>query len=191
MFLKIKSLVKLSHLLASAGVLLCCQALADNKLAIIQPVQTVTQADNDDIGLQKTLEQNFSPEDRARLRKALADYARNTDPEHNQIEQKRQEMKASIAKRFDECNQDNDDTLDPKEVTQCLPQVARHFNYVDADGNNLITLEELYTAQAKSEERRRAAAAKLDAKRLQNVDADIKNKAVNNKEASNSGKRPI
>ncbi|MFA6041237.1 MAG: hypothetical protein WC733_07020 [Methylophilus sp.] len=154
-------------------------------------MQTVTQADNDDIGLQKTLEQNFSPEDRARLRKALADYARNTDPEHNQIEQKRQEMKASIAKRFDECNQDNDDTLDPKEVTQCLPQVARHFNYVDADGNNLITLEELYTAQAKSEERRRAAAAKLDAKRLQNVDADIKNKAVNNKEASNSGKRPI
>jgi hypothetical protein len=188
MFLKIKPLIKPSHILVSAGVLLCCQALADNKLAIAQPIQTVTQADNDDAGLQKTLEQNFSPEDRARLRKALADYAKNTDPEHNQIEQKRQEMKESIAKRFDECNQDNDDTLDRKEATLCLPQVARHFSYVDVDGNNLITLEELFLAQAKSEERRKVAAEKLEAKRLQSAEADIKNKITSNKETSNSRK---
>lgn len=117
--------------------------------------------DNDDVGLSKTLEQNFSPEDRARLRKALADYARNTDPDHQLMEQKRKAMHESITQRFNECNRDNDDSLDREETTLCLPQVARHFSYVDVDDNGVITLEELELAQSRLMERQKAAEAQL------------------------------
>jgi hypothetical protein len=196
MLLNVKSLVNFSGLVLGAGMLLCYPAFADNKLAIIQSDEKVSPIDNDEAGLEKTLEQNFSPEDRARLRKALSDYAKNTDPEHKLIEQKRQAMKDSIAQRFSECDQDNDDSLDRKEATLCLPQVARHFSYVDVDEDNLITLEELELAQAKSVERRKAAEAKIEAQRIQDAEEEIKNKSKikavsDNKQASNTRKRPI
>jgi len=169
---------------------------ADNKLAIIQPDEKLSPLDNDEVGLEQTLEQNFSPEDRARLRKALADYSKNTDPEHNLIEQKRKAMNDSIAQRFSECDQDNDESLDRKEATLCLPQVARHFSYVDVDEDNLITLEELELAQAKSIERRKAAEAKIEAHRIQEAEEEIKNKSKikavsDSKQATNNRKRPI
>jgi len=114
-------------------------------------------------GLAQTLEYNFSPVDRARLRKALSDYARNNDPEHIQIERKRKAMKESLNERFTQCNNDLDDSLDRQEVTECLPQIARHFNDVDVDEDSVITFDELELAQAKWTERHKAAEAKLEA----------------------------
>ena len=148
--------------------------------------------ENDEAGLEKTLEYNFSPDDRARLRKALADYTKNTDPEHIQIEHKRKAMRDSVEARFNQCNHDNDDSLDREEATECLPQIARHFSYVDVDEDNVITLEELGLAQAKLEERQKAAEAKMEAQRIQEVEADIKNKSKIkiNKQAANARKRP-
>jgi hypothetical protein len=184
----------LHRLLITVSLLLAFPVVADNKLSLPFADEKQLKADNDEVGLEKTLEQNFSPEDRARLRKALADYARNTDPEHNQIEQKRRAMKESVAQRFSDCDKDNDNTLDREEATLCLPQVARHFSYVDVDEDNLITLEELELAQAKSVERQKAAEAKIEAQRLQQIEDEIKNKANtanNNKQALNVKKRPI
>lgn len=148
--------------------------------------------DNDDAGLEQTIEYNFSPEDRARLRKALSDYAKNTDPEHNQIEQKRKAMRASVEERFNECNKDNDESIDRIEATECLPQIARHFSYVDVDEDNVITLEELELAQAKMEERKKAEEAKMEAQRIQEVEAEIKSKGKvkASKQALNVRKHP-
>lgn len=142
--------------------------------------------------LEQTLEYNFSPEDRARLRKALYDYAKSTDPEHQQIAKKRQLMKESIEARFNGCNKDNDDSLDREEVTHCLPQIARHFNYVDVDENDVITLEELDLAQAKQMERQRAEEAKIEAIKIQEAEEAIKTKSKEkvNKQASTIRKRP-
>jgi len=142
--------------------------------------------------LEQTLEHNFSPEDRARLRKALYDYAKSTDPEHQQIAKKRQLMKESIEARFNGCNKDNDDSLDREEVTHCLPQIARHFNYVDVDENDVITLEELELAQAKQMERQRAEEAKIEAIKIQEAEEAIKIKSKEkvNKQASTVRKRP-
>lgn len=179
-------------LLLLLSVAVALPAIAENR-AYYYSGQKWVVADNDDSGLEQTLEQNFSPEDRARLKKALSDYAKNTDPEHVLIAQKRKAMKESITKRFNECNRDNDDSLDREETTMCLPQIARHFNYVDVDGNGVITLEELELAQAKAEERQRAAEAKIESKRIQEAEADIinKNKEKINKQVSNTRKRPI
>ena len=142
--------------------------------------------------IEQTLEHNFSPEDRARLRKALYDYAKSTDPEHQQIAQKRKSMKESIEARFNDCNKDNDDSLDREEVTHCLPQIARHFSYVDVDENEVITLEELELAQAKQLERQKAEEARIEAQKILEAEAAIKNKSKEkvNKQASTVRKRP-
>jgi hypothetical protein len=149
-------------------------------------------ADSDESGIEQTLEYNFSPDDRARLRKALADYTKSTDPEHYQIEQKRKAMKESVAARFNACDKDSDESLDREETTECLPQIARHFSYVDVDEDELITLEELDLAQAKSSERQKAAEAKMEAQKIQEAEAAIKSKskAKINKQAANIRKRP-
>lgn len=144
-------------------------------------------------GLDQTLEYNFSPVDRARLRKALSDYARNNDPEHIQIEHRRKVMKQSLKDRFTQCNNDLDDSLDRQEVTECLPQIARHFNAVDVDEDGVITFEELELAQAKWTERHKAAEAKLEAQRIKEAEAKIKSKAAQPKEskqAATKNRRP-
>ncbi len=164
--------------LLTTAMLLALPAFADLKLPIRLTDNRIV--DNDDVGLSKTLEHNFSPEDRARLRKALSDYARNADPDHQLMVQKRKAMHDSISQRFNECNRDNDDSLDREEATLCLPQVARHFSYVDLDGNGVITLDELESAYAQMVERQRAAEAKSEAQ--QNIvsdsdtDAKLRNK---------------
>lgn len=162
--------------------------VADTKVADAKPLAE----ENDEAGFEQTMEYNFSPEDRARLRKALADYAKSTDPEHNQIEQKRKAMRESVEERFSECDKDNDDSIDRVEATECLPQIARHFSYVDVDEDNVITLEELELAQAKMEERKKAEEAKMEAQRIEEAEAEIKNKgkAKANKQALNTRKHP-
>jgi len=167
---------------------------ADKNFLVADDSTKDSTLDNDENGLEQTLEHNFSPDDRARLRKALVDYTKSTDPEHNQIEQKRKAMKESIAKRFNACDKDSNDSLDREETTECLPQIARHFSNVDVDEDELITLEELELAQAKSSERQKAAEAKIDAQKIQEAEAAIKSKSKIktkiNKQAASSRKRP-
>jgi hypothetical protein len=160
-----------------------------NSLMADEATKDVT-VDNDESGIEKTLEYNFSPEDRARLRKALADYAKSSDPEHDQIEQKRKAMKVNLEARFSECDKDVDGTIDREEATQCLPQIARHFSYVDVDEDELITLEELELAQAKQIEHQKAAEAKIEAQKIQDTETAIKNKSKINKQAIGTRKRP-
>lgn len=163
-------------MLLAASMLLTMPAHADLKLPL--HVSDNRGIDNDDVGLSKTLERNFSPEDRARLRKALTDYARNTDPDHQLMLQKRKAMHESITQRFNECNRDNDDSLDREETTLCLPQVARHFSYVDVDGDGVITLEELELAHTRMTEKQRAAEAQFEVQQTPpgDSDADQKNR---------------
>ncbi|PPC86656.1 MAG: hypothetical protein CTY37_05375 [Methylotenera sp.] len=191
MHLNVHYLTPALSLLALFGNLVATPLYAGGKNVVALDDQALLEQ-IDESGLEKTLEYNFSPDDRARLRKALADYARSTDPEHAQIEQKRKAMKESVQARFNECNKDNDDSIDREEATLCLPQIARHFNFVDVDENNVITLEELELAQAKSIERQKAAEAKMEAQKILDTEAEIKNKTRSkiNKEASNPRKRP-
>lgn len=173
------------------GMTMSLLALADSKNSLLSEEKQTTE-EKDSAGLEQTLEYNFSPEDRARLRKALADYSKTTDPEHDQIEHKRKAMKESVEERFNYCDKDNDDSIDREEATQCLPQIARHFSYVDVDEDGVITLDELELAQAKSVERQKAAEAKIEAEKIQEAEAEIKSKskAKANKQALNTRKHP-
>lgn len=118
-------------------------------------------------GLQQTLNLNFSPEHREKLRKALDDYARSVDPSHDQIEERRRIMQENLETRFFEADTDGDGTLDRQEATERLPQIARHFNSVDTNQDNLISLGELVEAQARILERRKAAEQALEQQKQQ------------------------
>lgn len=141
---------------------------------------------------EQTLEYNFSPEDRARLRKALADYSKSTNPEHHQIEISRKAMKESLEVRFNGCDKDNDDSIDREEATLCLPQIARRFSSVDVDEDGVITIEELELAQAKSIERQKAAEARMEAQKIIEAEGAIKanGKLKSNRQALNAHKKP-
>jgi Ca2+-binding EF-hand superfamily protein len=110
-------------------------------------------------GMQQTLNLNFSPEERMRLRKALDTYARTVDPSHDQIAERRRAMQKSIESRFLAADRDNNNSLDRQEATESLPQVARHFNQVDANQDGFITIDELLAFQNRIEERKKATEA--------------------------------
>ena len=194
MVFKTQSYVAQTCLLLIIGLLfsvLPMTSFADSKALSLEEKSV---AEENDQGIsEQTLDYNFSPEDRARLRKALADYSKSTDPEHHQIELRRKAMKESVEERFSGCDKDNDESIDHEEATLCLPQIARHFSTVDIDEDGVITLEELELAQAKSIERQKAAEAKIEAQKIQEAEAEIKNKGKlkGNKQALNIHKKPV
>ncbi len=145
-------------------------------------------------GMQQTLELNFSPESREKLRKALDDYAKSIDQDHDRIEERRRAMQDSLEDRFYDADNDGDATLDRQEATEKLPQIARHFNQVDTNQDKVISLEELAEAQTRIVERRKAAEAAIEAQKLQaaSMAADeVKTKSKSKKTAHNNKKRSL
>lgn len=148
-------------------------------------------------GMQQTLNLNFSPESREKLRKALDDYARVVDQDHDQIEARRRAMRESIEARFFDADNDNDNTIDRQEATEKLPQVARLFSQIDTNQDNVISLDELVEAQAKIVERRRAVEAQIQLQKLQAAEAALElqklqpagSKSNNKQSSANSKKR--
>jgi len=131
----------------------------------------VAEADVSNDGMQQTLELNFSPENRQKLRKALDDYAKSIDHDHELIEERRRAMQESIKIRFFDADNDGDGTIDRQEATERLPQIARHFSQVDANQDNVISLDELEDAQLRILERRKSAEIAVEIKKQQDADA--------------------
>lgn len=102
-----------------------------------------------------------SVEDRTRLRMDLRQYSRSSDPIHTQIEDRRRLMSKGVQERFFGADKDNDGLLSLQEVVDSLPQVARHYNQVDLDGDNSISMNELVNFHDKITERQRAAEIRI------------------------------
>jgi len=140
-------------------------------------------------GLRQTLKLNFSPENREKIRRALDDYAKSVDQDHNRIEESRHAMQESLKERFFDADSDNDGTIDRQEAMEKLPQIARLFNQMDVNQDGVISLEELQDAQSRAAERRSAAEAAIEAEKLQATEASIAAKSKNKQAASNSPKK--
>lgn len=160
-----------------------------NFIAVGSVEKPVAEEDAAGEGMRQTLNLNFSPENREKLRKALDDYAKSVDQDHDRIEERRRAMKESVKERFLDADNDGDGTIDRQEATEKLPQIARLFSQVDVNQDGVISLEELEEAQARTLERRRAAEAALDAQKLQASDALMAAKSKNKQAANNSKKR--
>ncbi|HEY8353564.1 MAG TPA: EF-hand domain-containing protein [Methylophilaceae bacterium] len=105
--------------------------------------------------------ENVSLEERLRLRMDLNHYSQTNDPAHHQIQDRRRAMSKGIQERFFRADRDNDNRLSRQETVDSLPQVARHFNQVDLDGDGFISISELVEYQARLIERQRAAELRL------------------------------
>jgi len=129
-----------------------------------------------------------SLEERMRLRMDLNHYSRTSDPIHSQIQDRRRSMSKGIQERFFRADKDNDNLLSRQEVVDSLPQVARHYNQVDLDGDGYISITELVDYQAKLVERQRAAELRI----LQAREAELMEaKAAEEEEMQNKqNKRP-
>jgi len=129
--------------------------------------------DEDQTPATQTLDDEISIEERVQLRRALDTYSR-TDPGHSQLEQRRRVMRKQIQVRFFGADKDNDGTLSREEAIAALPQIARHFDEIDFNSDDIITMKELEDAQARVVERRRAAEARVDEARLnENKEAEL------------------
>lgn len=106
-----------------------------------------------------TLESSISVEERMRLHRDLAEYSRSIDSTHIVIENHRRGMRQRLYERFSGSDKDNDGSISREEATETLPQIARHFNQVDANGDGVITLNELAIVHARMVERQQRAAA--------------------------------
>lgn len=157
-----------------------------NFIAADRSVKTVADDAASNDGTQQTLMLNFSPENREKLRKALDDYAKSVDQDHERIEEHRRAMQDSIKARFLDADNDNDGTIDRQEATEKLPQIARLFSQVDANQDNVISLEELQEAQARMQERRKAAEAALEAQKQQPAEIATSVKPKNKQTANNA-----
>lgn len=104
---------------------------------------------NDAIGV--NLDENI------RLRRALDEYSRLVDPAHVQIEERRRVMHKRLQERFTQIDKNDDGSISREEVAEGMPQIARHFNNVDLNADNQLSLEELEALQLKIMERQRMA----------------------------------
>jgi Ca2+-binding EF-hand superfamily protein len=101
-------------------------------------------------------------------------------------------MQESIKVRFLDADNDGDGTIDRQEATERLPQIARHFSQVDTNQDNVISLDELEEAQVRILERRKAAEAAVEAKKLQDADAvTVATKRKSKQASDNTRKRAL
>ena len=141
-------------------------------------VQKVEPDTNSSVGTElNKLKENseLSPAERARIRRALADYGRSSGKESHIIEEKQREMLKGLAARFIGCDEDDDNTLDLSETIKCLPQVARQFNRLDIDENEVISLDEL-AFLAKEFEKSRAPQHPIETNKHKNNQASTGSK---------------
>lgn len=131
--------------------------------------------------------EGISLEERMQLRRDLVQYSRAVDPSHIQIEEQRRLMRKRIQERFLGSDKDNDGSISREEAAETLPQIFRHFSQVDNNDDGVISVSELEAVQARAIERRRAAAAKVEAT-AQNEDEALKHKS---KQTAANGKNDL
>lgn len=177
-----------TFMLACLSIFATYSAFAAGKNKLLVADSTTNQsADEANFGLQQTLELNFSPENREKLRRALDEYARSVDQNHAQIEKNRRLMSESIERRFLEADGDGDGSVDRQEATEKLPQIARQFSQVDTNHDELTTIDELEEAQTRIMERRRAAEMALQQQKLEAVVKDVTEKTIEKSIEKRSG----
>ncbi len=123
-------------------------------------------------------------DDNIRLRRDLDEYTRTVDPAHVQIEERRRLMHKRLQERFAQIDRDGDGMISREEALDGIPQLVRHFNNVDLNGDNQLSLEELEALQARIMERQRMMTVRVEPA----PDSDQSNKKKSSKD--NPSRKP-
>ncbi len=140
-------------------------AQRDNATKELQPNQDDTSKSND-IPPNKSIiipdVRGVNIDENIRLRRDLDEYTRTVDPAHVQIEERRRLMHKRLQERFAQIDRDGDGLISRDEALDGIPQLLRHFNNVDLNGDNQLSLDELEALQAKIMERQRTMTVRVE-----------------------------
>lgn len=89
------------------------------------------------------LEQRMSPEERQRFNYNLQNHSNTVYPEFDQIETRRSQMRQKIQERFHKVDSDHDNSISRLEAEESMPGLARHFDEIDVNHDNIITYDEM------------------------------------------------
>jgi len=150
-------MVAISRLHEIRALAALCTLMSLSALAYAGAINTQELEPNGAQGEQEnpipSLDGSISLEERMRLHRDLNAYSRSIDSNHIVIENHRRGMRQRLYERFSGSDKDNDGSISREEATETMPQIARHFNQVDTNGDGVVTLNELAVLHARMVER--------------------------------------
>lgn len=111
------------------------------------------------------VEEKLPPDARRRLRDVLSNYSRQY-PDGEQIAERRRLMHDRMQERLNNADKNGVGSISRSEAQLRMPRLAREFDQIDLNGDNIITREEMQAA------RDRAAMAKRETARNENSSAE-------------------
>jgi hypothetical protein len=114
----------------------------------------------------QVLEEKLPPEARKRLREVLDNYSRQAYPDGEQLAERRRLMHDRMQERLNNADKNGVGSISRSEAQLRMPRLARQFDQIDTNGDNIVTREEMQAA------RDRAVMEKRETARADNPGAD-------------------
>jgi hypothetical protein len=114
----------------------------------------------------QVLEEKLPPEARKRLREVLDSYSRQAYPDGEQLAERRRLMHDRMQERLNNADKNGVGSISRSEAQLRMPRLARQFDQIDTNGDNIVTREEMQAA------RDRAVMEKRETARADNPGAD-------------------
>jgi hypothetical protein len=109
------------------------------------PIVSEKDANQNTLGL----EQRMSPEDLERFNRNMEAQTEEAYPDRAKIESRRKNARERMQEQMQQADTDNDNSISRTEAEESMPGVARHFDEIDANHDNVITYDEMKAAQEK------------------------------------------
>lgn len=93
------------------------------------------------------VEEKLPPEARRRLREVLNAYSRQAYPEDDPVAERRRLMHDRMQERLNNADKNGVGSISRSEAQLRMPRLARQFDQIDLNGDNIITSDEMQAAR--------------------------------------------
>jgi len=152
------------------SLLACLALLAFTRPASTEPLDlspnSPATATEDQAEDRQKLEEKLPPEARKRLREVLNSFSRQAYPDDEQLEERRRLMHDRMQERLNNADKNGVGSISRSEAQLRMPRLARQFDQIDTNGDNIITREEMQAS------RDRASMEKRETARIESPSVD-------------------
>jgi hypothetical protein len=152
------------------SLLACLALLAFTRPASTEPLDlspnSPPAATEDQAEDRQKLEEKLPPEARKRLREVLNSFSRQAYPDGEQLEERRRLMHDRMQERLNNADKNGVGSISRSEAQLRMPRLARQFEQIDTNGDNIITREEMQAS------RDRASMEKRETARIESPSVD-------------------
>lgn len=144
------------------SLLACLALLVFTRPALTEPVNLSPNpskaASEDQAEDRQLLEEKLPPEARKRLREVLNSYSRQAYPDGGQLEERRRLMHDRMEERLNNADKSGVGSISRSEAQLRMPRLARQFDQIDINGDNVITREEMQASRDRAAMEKRETA---------------------------------